>query len=109
MSAPFIFEKSTLDDPLLPASLTGCFFQGFRFGMPIQEIDLADTRRRLELKQLGGQFGVHVPAVDEGRVLRLVNLPLESEQKFARQRLVAGVDPDLPVQNLLPKRQVMAL
>ena len=68
-------------------------------GVPVQEIDLADALGRLELKQVVAQFGVHVPAVDEGDVLRLVHLPLEGDHELARQRLVAGVDPDLPVQD----------
>ena len=52
--------------------LAGRFLQGFDLGVSMQEIDLADPRRRLELKQIVGQFGIHVPAVDEGRVLRLI-------------------------------------
>ena len=47
--------------------------------MPIQEIDLADTFRRLELKQVVAQLGVHVPVLEEGSVLRLVHLPLEGD------------------------------
>src|SRR5271166_5685809 len=91
------------------ASLAGYLLHGFGLGVPVQEIDLADTFRQLELKQIVAQLGVHVPAVDECSILRLVYLPLEGDQELARQRLLAGLDPDLPIQKPLPERQVMAL
>jgi hypothetical protein len=83
------FESARRYDGGTPASLAGYLLQGFGLGMPVQEIDLADTLRRLKLKQIVAQLRVHVPAVDEGSVLRLVRLPLEGDQELARQRLVA--------------------
>ena len=40
----------------------------------IEEVDLVETLGRMELEQLVAQLGVHVPTVDQGRVLRLVLL-----------------------------------
>ena len=93
----------------LARSLALRILRRFRLGVPVQEIDLPHAGRGLELKHLVAQLGVDVPAVHEGGVLRLVCLLLERDHEFTRKRLVARVDPDLPVQILLPEREVMAL
>ena len=71
-------------------------------------LDLLRALRRLEREEPLGHRGLQVPAPDDGAVLRLARLLHVADHQLAGQRLLAGVDPDLPLDRVLGEREVVA-
>ena len=57
--------------------------------------------RRLELKQVRGHGRQQSPLAHDGHVLRLARLAHVGDRQLSNDRLLAGIDPDLPLDGRL--------
>src|SRR5580765_8043657 len=79
-------------------------FRFCRFGGEPEKFDLLSAFRRLKIEFLIGELRRYVPVSHDHREFWLSAHLLRGDNELARQRLVAVVDPDLPVDFPCAKR-----
>ena len=79
-----------------------------RVDLCLLEVDLFGALRNLGNKQIICELRRGIPFVEKGGELRLSRVFRERDDQFSRQRFVAGLDPDLPVEAVLSECEMMA-